>query len=79
MKPTTLFTICVLLACSAFAATPSKPNIVFLLADDLGGSDLHCYGHPYSRTPNIDSLAKDGTRFTQFYAMGATVARHARR
>ncbi|TWU58382.1 sulfatase family protein [Rubripirellula reticaptiva] len=49
-----------------------QPNIVLLLADDLGGSDLHCYGHPYSRTPNIDSLARDGTRFIQFYATGAT-------
>ncbi len=50
----------------------SKPNIVFLLADDLGGGDLHCYGHPYGRTPNIDSLAHDGARFTQFYATGST-------
>ena len=48
------------------------PNIVFLLADDLGGGDLHCYGHPYSRTPNMDSIARDGTRFTQFYATGST-------
>ncbi len=56
------------------AATSSaiKPNIVFLLADDLGASDLHCYGHPYARTPNIDSLATDGTRFTQYQATGAT-------
>lgn len=51
---------------------PSKPNIVFLIADDLGGGDLHCYGHLYARTPNSDSLARDGTRFTQFYATGAT-------
>lgn len=57
---------------SLIAATPSKPNIVFLLADDLGGGDLHCYGNPYSRTPNIDSLARDGTRFTHYYATGAT-------
>ena len=55
-----------------FAAEVRKPNIVFLLADDLGGGDLHCYGHPYARTPNIDSLARDGTRFTRFYATGAT-------
>ena len=50
-------------ASNPFAAThpgSQQPNIVFLLADDLGGSDLHCYGHPYSRTPNIDSLARDG-------------------
>lgn len=64
-----------LLAGNAFAANnagPQAPNIVFLLADDLGGGDLHCYGHPYSRTPHIDSLARDGTRYTQFYATGAT-------
>ncbi|MCX6854978.1 MAG: sulfatase-like hydrolase/transferase [Verrucomicrobia bacterium] len=65
------FTLLLLLLAASLHAA-DKPNIVFLLADDLGGSDLHCYGHPYSRTPNIDSLAKDGTRFTQFYAMGAT-------
>jgi N-acetylgalactosamine-6-sulfatase len=59
--------------CAAlYAAEAQLPNIVFLLADDLGGSDLHCYGHPYARTPQIDSLAKDGTRFMQFYATGAT-------
>ncbi len=49
-----------------------QPNIIFLLADDLGGGDLHCYGHPYARTPNIDTLVRDGTRFMQFYATGAT-------
>ncbi len=70
---TKIILICV--ACSlshGFAAGPKQPNIVFLLADDLGGGDLHCYGHPYSRTPNIDTHARDGTRFTQFYATGAT-------
>ena len=54
------------------AAETSKPNIVFLLADDLGDGDLHCYGHPYARTPNIDSLARDGTRFLQYHAAGCT-------
>jgi N-acetylgalactosamine-6-sulfatase len=55
-----------------FAATPQNPNIIFLLADDLGRGDLHCYGHPYARTPNIDSLARDGTRFMQYHATGCT-------
>jgi len=54
-------------SCSALVAQP-KPNIVSLVADDLGGSDLHCYGHPYSRKPQIDRFAADGTRFTQYYA-----------
>ncbi|MFO1063867.1 MAG: sulfatase-like hydrolase/transferase [Pirellulales bacterium] len=57
---------------SLAGAQERKPNIIFLLADDLGKGDLHCYGHPYARTPNIDSLARDGTRFTQYHATGAT-------
>ncbi len=54
------------------AISAERPNIVFLLADDLGGGDLKCYGHPYARTPHIDQLARQGTRFTQFYATGCT-------
>jgi N-acetylgalactosamine-6-sulfatase len=54
------------------AAGASKPNIIFLLADDSGFADFGCYGHPYARTPNIDKLADEGTRFTQFYATGVT-------
>ena len=50
----------------------NKPNIIFILVDDSGFADFGCYGHPYSRTPNIDKLAADGTRFTQFYATGVT-------
>lgn len=45
-----------------------EPNIVFILADDLGWKDLGCYGNKYAETPNIDSLAKNGIRFTQAYA-----------
>ena len=48
------------------------PNIVFILADDLGYADLKCYGHPYARTPNLDRLASEGTRFTQFCMTGIT-------
>ncbi|QDU80772.1 Arylsulfatase [Polystyrenella longa] len=54
----------------AFADTP--PNIVFILADDLGYADLGCYGHPHARTPAIDQLAREGTRFTQHYVTGVT-------
>ena len=50
----------------------NKPNIIFILAEDSGFADFGCYGHPYSRTPNIDKLAADGTRFTQFYATGVS-------
>ncbi len=54
------------------AAAADRPNIVLVLADDLGYGDLRCYGHPYARTPNLDRLAEQGTRFTQYYANGAT-------
>lgn len=53
-----------------FAA--ERPNVVFILADDLGYGDLKCYGHPYARTPHLDKLAEQGTRFAQYYANGAT-------
>ncbi len=52
-----------------FAQQPDgkKPNIVFILADDLGYFDLGCYGNPYNNTPNIDRLATDGLKFKQAY------------
>lgn len=50
------------------SATADRPNIVFILADDLGYGDLHCYGNPLVQTPNIDRLAETGTRFEQAYA-----------
>jgi N-acetylgalactosamine-6-sulfatase len=49
-----------------------RPNIVFILADDLGYGDLDCYGHPYAQTPNLDRLAAEGTRYEQFYVAGVT-------
>lgn len=54
-----------------------KPNIIFILADDLGYGDLGCYGSTQIHTPNIDALAKSGTKFTQFYA-GSTVCAPSR-
>ncbi|MEZ0276081.1 MAG: sulfatase-like hydrolase/transferase, partial [Roseimicrobium sp.] len=48
--------------------TVQKPNIIIILADDLGWADLPSYGHPFHETPNLDRLAKEGMRFTQFYA-----------
>lgn len=49
-------------------ATPERPNIIFILADDMGYGDLSCYGSEYVKTPNIDRLAATGTHFTQCYA-----------
>ena len=45
-----------------------KPNVILILADDLGWADLGCYGSKYHKTPNLDRLAADGVRFTQAYA-----------
>ncbi|MFG0333013.1 MAG: sulfatase [Maioricimonas sp. JB049] len=53
------------------AAAEQKPNIVFILIDDLGWSDIGCYGNTFVETPHIDRLAKQGVRFTDFYAAGA--------
>jgi arylsulfatase A-like enzyme len=58
-------------------AEKSKPNIIFILADDLGYGDLGCYGQQKIETPNIDKLSKQGLRFTQFYS-GAPVCAPAR-
>ncbi len=52
----------------AEGANPSKPNVVFILADDLGWMDTQCYGSRFYETPNIDRLAKQGVRFTNAYA-----------
>ena len=58
-------------AAVAIATRPpgiSSPNIIVILADDQGYGDLGCYGSPYIRTPNIDRMAREGLRFTDFYA-----------
>lgn len=48
-----------------------RPNIIFVLCDDLGISDLHCYGREDHHTPHLDTLARQGTRFTSAYASQA--------
>lgn len=67
-----------ILALGAFAqAAPGKPNVVFILADDLGYGELGCYGQEKIPTPNIDKLASEGTMFTRHYS-GAPVCAPAR-
>jgi arylsulfatase A-like enzyme len=55
----------------------NKPNIIFIMADDLGYGELGCYGQQKIKTPNIDRMAREGLRFTRFYA-GATVCAPSR-
>ncbi|MEE2706065.1 MAG: arylsulfatase [Planctomycetota bacterium] len=63
---------------SGFASQAGRPsNIIFIMVDDLGYGDLGCYGQKVIRTPNIDRLAAEGMRFTDFYA-GSTVCAPSR-
>src|SRR6266705_922636 len=55
----------------ALGQTPRRPNIVFILADDMGYADVSCYGRPDLRTPNVDHLAANGVRLLQAYANSA--------
>ena len=67
----------IVLSVAAIAAQPAKPNIVFILADDLGYGELGCYGQKKIATPHVDKLAGQGMKFTQFYA-GSTVCAPSR-
>ncbi len=73
-----------LMACAGFAALnqvaaapAAKPNFVFVLIDDMGYGDLSCYGGKPGQSPNIDALASEGIRFTQFYS-GAPICSPSR-
>ncbi len=68
-----LFVVCLFItpAADLYAAESpqsTKPNIILILIDDMGWPDPTCYGHAFHETPNIDQLANDGVRFTDFYA-----------
>ena len=58
-------------------ALPGKPNVIYILADDLGYGDLSCYGQKKLQTPNIDRLASEGMKFTDHYS-GSTVCSPSR-
>lgn len=74
MKKIVYFLIFIAFFQFAAAQNGTRPNIIFILADDLGAGDLHCTGHPYAKTPNIDELADNGIRFENAYMAAAWCA-----
>src|SRR3954465_7354680 len=72
----TVLLLLLLAPCGRMTAA-EKPNIVLIFCDDLGYAEVGCYGQQRIKTPNIDRLATEGMRFTQFYA-GATVCSPSR-
>jgi len=69
--------VCFLLVPSTATAARRSPNLIFILADDLGYGDLGCYGQKLIQTPRLDQMAREGMRFRQFYA-GSTVCAPSR-
>lgn len=65
-----LSTLAVTLLCAVTLSAAPKPNVVFILADDMGYTDLSCYGSKYYESPNIDKLASQGIRFTDGHSGG---------
>lgn len=74
---TSLLRILPVLALLSLPAAARQPNVILIMADDLGYLDLGCYGHPAIRTPNLDRLAAEGVRLTDFHS-GATICTPSR-
>jgi arylsulfatase A-like enzyme len=72
--PALVFALAAMLPLLARAAPTAKPNIVYIMADELGYFELSCLGNPHIRTPNIDRMAAEGIRFTQGMAGSAVCA-----
>lgn len=70
MLKKTSFYLSALLGSLAAASSQEKPNIVFMIADDMGYADISSFGAPDLETPNIDRIAAEGMKFTNIYAMG---------
>jgi len=68
------FVICANFSCKPQKDEKIKPNIIYILADDLGYGEVGCYGQTKIETPNIDQLAKNGMMFTQHYSGSAVCA-----
>ncbi len=75
--PSRLLPLLLWVAISPFGFAADRPNLIFILADDLGYGDLGCYGQSVIQTPRLDQMAAEGMRFTQFYA-GNTVCAPSR-
>ncbi len=75
MRRDSLLAVALIMSCSVALLSPTrsragdakKPNVIVILADDLGWGDLSCYGHTKFKTPNLDRMAKNGARLTSFY------------
>ena len=67
----------ILLALCVASSLHAKPNIIYIMADDLGYGDLSCFGQKMVPTPHLDRLASEGMKFTDYYA-GCTVCRPSR-
>lgn len=62
---------CILFSISTWVLAQDQPNVIFILADDMGYGDMGIYGHPYTKTPHLDKLADSGKVFTQGYMSAA--------
>ncbi|HRQ88075.1 MAG TPA: arylsulfatase, partial [Bacteroidia bacterium] len=77
MKRLLLLSLFAASLCGGFAKADPRPNLIWIMADDLGWGELGCYGQQVVRTPHLDRMAAEGLRFTHFYA-GATVCAPSR-
>ena len=77
MKPRSLAILSLAMLAVSCPAAERRPNVILIMADDLGYQDLGCYGHPSIRTPALDKLASGGIRLTDFHS-GATVCTPSR-
>ena len=68
MKHTPLIFLTLLGVVTAANYAGSRPNVLIIFADDMGYGDLGTYGHPTNESPNLDALAHDGIKFTQWYS-----------
>ena len=73
-KISAILTGLMLVVTATFAQNKQQPNVIFILADDMGYGDLGCYGQQLIKTPNIDALAAGGMRFTDYYAGSSVCA-----